>query len=114
MFDLVLNEIRDVLHDHGGSNDELMNKIENIMQHRPNHFLELDNSYKRNKFLRNNYPFVEPKEIIVGTELGTRWKGNKKIIVEINETFAYVPLLDTIQQMLLNPIIAKELRGSRS
>ena len=49
------------------------------------------------------------REVVIGIHLLIRGTGNNKMIVDSAEKFIYVPLLETIQQLMLNPRIADRL-----
>ena len=62
-------------------------------------------TYKRQQSLRISVPYAEPREVVVGSTLVTVSKWNKKVVVDKPETFAHIPIIETIQQLLLNPTI---------
>ena len=69
----------------------------------------MQTTYKRQKYMHNSMPFVGPIEKVIGNKLVSIVKGNKRIILEKPESYAYIPIIDTIQQLLLNPSTKKSM-----
>ena len=88
-----------------GGLDNLMFLLSEEMDSHENPLGHVETTYKRQQFLHTSVPYVEPREVVVGSKLVTVSKGNKRVVVDKPETFAYIPIIETIQQLLLNPTI---------
>ena len=66
-------------------------------------------TYKRQKYLHDSIPFVRPAEKVIGNKLVSIVKVDKRILVEKPESYAYISIIDTIQQLLLNPSTKKSI-----
>ena len=80
--------------------------MEDIFESTCDPFLGIDTDALLSKYIKENFHYVEHKEISLGTKLIRTKKGSKRIICEKDETFIYVPILESLQQLLSNNRIA--------
>ena len=90
-----------------GKADELTAKsVEDIFDSFEDPFTNLKTSYLQSSFLESNPNFVHPIQYILSTRLSFKNKGPKRVLSEQHDTMVYVPILESIQQLLSNPKIA--------
>lgn len=65
-------------------------------------FEDLETEHKQRKFVRDNFRLVEPQEVILGEHTDYVTKGSKRLLVTKTDEFVYVPMLETLQQILCN------------
>ena len=59
----------------------------------------------QNSYFKQNFNYVEYKEIHLGNKLITKKNGLKRSLVEKEETFVYIPLIESLKQLFSNKII---------
>ncbi|XP_028415149.1 uncharacterized protein LOC114538196 [Dendronephthya gigantea] len=73
----------------------------------PQPFSSMRTSYLQTSYIKKNFNYVEIKEVLLGKKLSRKvWK-NKRSLVEKDETFVYIPLIESLCQLLSNKRIAK-------
>ena len=87
--------------------DELTaESVEEIFYSFEDPFTNLKTSYLQSSFLESNHNFIKPIQYILSTRISFKNKGSKRVICEQQDTMVYVPILQSIQQLLSNPKIA--------
>lgn len=72
-----------------------------------NPFSSLGTSYLQASYIKKNLNYVQTKEVVLGKKILRRnWK-DKRSLVEKDETFQYIPLIESLCQLLSNTKIAK-------
>lgn len=69
-------------------------------------FAEIDTDPLHTTYVKENFNFVEHREILLGKKLTRKKKGPKRVISEKDECFTYIPLLESLQQLLSNERIS--------
>lgn len=94
------------------TNDPYKTVINESFEKLENPFTNLNTEWKRNKYFKEKWGVVEPNEITLGVRYDN--KLNKKSgtydQVPVNDTFIYVPILETLKFMCRNPDICDLLR----
>ena len=70
-------------------------------------FSSLSTNYLQASYIKKNLNYVEPKEIVLGKKISRKNSKNKRLLVEKEETFQYIPLIESLCQLLSNKKIAK-------
>ena len=81
-------------------------KVEEIFESNSDPFSGIDSETLLSKYVKENFHYVEQKEVKLGTKLLRSNRGGKRIICEKDETFIYIPILKSLQQLLSNKRIA--------
>ncbi len=68
-------------------------------------FKKIQNVDLQMKYIRSNMKYVTPIEYKLGKRLIYRNKGSKRQISEKTDTMMFIPILDSIEQLLSNPRI---------
>jgi len=71
-----------------------------------NIFDGLSTEAQQKSFIKSNFSHVKPIEIVLGSVLIRKRKKNQRILSQKNETMMYIPILETLEQMLANKRIA--------
>ncbi|XP_033125438.1 uncharacterized protein LOC117123569 [Anneissia japonica] len=66
----------------------------------------MDTEALQTKFIKEHFNFVDYKEITIGTKFVRKKKGAKRVICEKAESFFYIPIIESLQQLLLNDRIS--------
>ena len=82
-------------------------QLNQIFENIEDPFSSLSTQKLQHSYLRNNFEYVEPLEINLGTYIARKKKNNKIIITEKNDTFMYIPIIDSLKQWLGNKDISK-------
>ena len=78
------------------------NKVEEIFESNCGPFSGIDSESLLSKYVKENFHCVKQKEVKLGTKLLRSNRGGKRSICEQNETFIYIPILKSLQQLLSN------------
>ena len=81
-------------------NNQSVNILNNIIDNKRNPFASLATQYKQSNFIKKNFGFVEPVEIVLGKVVKMCKKGNKRMLQEKNETMVYIPILKSLEHFL--------------
>lgn len=54
----------------------------------------------------------EPQQIVWGTHMKPKGRGKKERLEEVKDTMVYVPILQTLQVLLHNHVIRREVSGN--
>lgn len=65
-------------------------------------FSELGTTYRQMSYVENNMNFVRPCQYVLGKEIGYANKGTKRLVREQEDTMVYIPILESLQQLLSN------------
>lgn len=80
--------------------------LDEIFEDVENPFLGLESEWFQNMYIKNTFNYVEFREIPIGTKLVRKKSGCRRIISDKEETFVYIPILDSLKQLLSNERIA--------
>ena len=81
-------------------------KVEEIFESNSDPFSGIDSEALLSKYVKENFHYVEQKEVKLGTKLLRSNRGEKRIICDRDETFIYIPILKSLQQLFSNKRIA--------
>lgn len=68
-------------------------------------FSNLQTTSSQSSFIQKNMNYVQPVEYILGSHIGFKNKGAKRQMCETSDTMVYIPILESIEQLLSNPRI---------
>ncbi|XP_066911641.1 uncharacterized protein [Clytia hemisphaerica] len=91
----VIEELNITENDHISLLDEIFGDGNNI-------FEGLSTEAQQKSFIKSNFSHVKPIEIILGSILVRKRKKNQRFVTQKNETMMYIPILETLEQMLSN------------
>eukprot|EP00111_Clytia_hemisphaerica_P023884 TCONS_00070351-protein len=80
--------------------------ISEIFEQVGNIFDGVSTEAQHKSFVKSNLPYVDPQKVELGTRLARKRKHSETTIYNKEETFMYVPLLDSLKQMLGNHKLA--------
>ena len=80
--------------------------VEQVLGNFEDPFLNLKTTYLQSSFVVTNYNFVKPVQYVLSTKIAYRNKGLKRQICQQDDTFVYIPILDSLQQLLSNSSIS--------
>ena len=83
-------------------NTDHRNSITDIFNHRPDIFNGIETEALQVAYFKTRFNFVEHRSVLFGNKLVRKKKGNKLKISEKEECFIYIPLLDSLKQLLSN------------
>jgi hypothetical protein len=63
-------------------------------------FDQLDSAYKRKEFFLKHFNLVECKKVTLGSHVKWRGTGRKRTLKTVKDTFVYVPVLESLQNLL--------------
>ncbi|XP_065893459.1 uncharacterized protein [Dysidea avara] len=72
-------------------------------------FDDLQTEYLQTKYFKENFGLIEPVACELGTSFRYQQMGTKRRLVEVTETFQYVPLLPNLEKLLNNKDIFQEI-----
>lgn len=81
---------------------ELLEALDNI----PAPFSGIETEALHAAYVKKNFNYVGYKKICLGTRYVRRKKGPKRVISAQDESFIYIPILESLQQLLANKKIA--------
>ena len=68
-------------------------------------FQNLGTARLQSSYIEKSYNYVRPIQYVLGRRLAFKDKGAKRQICEKEDTMVYIPIIDSIQQLLSNPKI---------
>jgi len=80
--------------------------ISEIFEQVGNIFDGVSTEAQHKSFVKSNLPYVDPQKVELGTRLARKRKHSETTIYNKEEMFMYVPLLDSLKQMLGNRKLA--------
>lgn len=93
----VQNDILNLLKD-----DENYDKIKDVFVNRPTLFEGLETLPLQRAYIERSFQLLPFKEIVLGNRLQYVKKGQKRLLVEKNNSFIYFSIVDSLKQMLQN------------
>ncbi|XP_066931778.1 uncharacterized protein [Clytia hemisphaerica] len=90
----------------GVTEQEDLAKVDEIFQDGGNIFEGLSTEAQLKSFIKSTFSHVKPIEIVLGSILKRKRKKKELVLSEKNETYMYIPILETLEQMLNNTRIA--------
>lgn len=66
-------------------------------------FSNLGTTYLQSSFVHNNMNFLKPIQYVLGQKIGFKNQGAKRQICGKDDTMMYIPILESIEQLLSNP-----------
>ena len=91
-------------HDHTKDFSEV---IKETFANIPKPFSALRTNYLQTTFIKKNLNYVEIKEVVLGKKISVKHWKNKRVLVEKDETFIYIPIVESLRQLLSNKKVAK-------
>ena len=86
--------------------DEKKAQVSDLFDKVPDPFDGIETDALQSKYIKENFNYVEPKQITLGKKLTRKMKKGKMQICEQEETFVYIPILESLKQMLSNKRIS--------
>ena len=80
--------------------------LEQTFDQVPDPFSGIESEALCASYIKNTFNYVQYKEISLGKVLVRKKKGQKLVISEKDETFIYIPILESLKQLLSNKRIA--------
>jgi hypothetical protein len=94
------------------ANDGLTQQsIDEVFEGFEDPFSNLQTANAQSSFIQKNMKYVQPVEYILGRNIGFKNKGNKQQMCETDDTMVYIPILESIEQLLSNPRIYDLVRN---
>ena len=81
-------------------------RVENIFEFPPDAFIGIETDALQSKYIRENFNYVHHREVPLGRKLSRKKKGAKRVLCEKEEKFIYIPVLESLQQLLSNDRIS--------
>ena len=85
---------------------EKKGQVSDLFNTVPDPFDGIETDALQSKYIKQNFNYVEPKQITLGKILTRKTKKGKMQIYEKEETFVYIPILESLKQMLSNKRIS--------
>ncbi len=85
---------------------EQMTAVNDVFDNVADVFAGIDTEPLHTAYVKENFNYVEHVEIVLGKKLTRKKKGPKRVISEKDECFRYIPLLESLQQLLSNERIS--------
>jgi hypothetical protein len=93
--------------EHGGDFLETVTKsFDNMLDP----FASMRTNYLQTSYIKRNFNYVGIKEVVLGKKISRKFWKNKR---SLDENFVYIPLIESLGQLLSNKRIAKLIRKSR-
>ncbi|XP_028418281.1 uncharacterized protein LOC114543534 [Dendronephthya gigantea] len=70
-------------------------------------FNGLDTYFKQVSYIKQNFNYVNYREELLGQQIKRVPKRNKRILVEKEESFIYIPIIESLKQLFTNKTLAK-------
>ncbi len=70
-------------------------------------FASMRTNYLQTSYIKRNFNYVGIREVFLGKKISRKFWKNKRSLVEKDETFVYIPLIESLRQLLSNKGIAK-------
>lgn len=83
-------------------NTDVKSAIEQSFQEIENPFTLLNSMYKRNSYFTKKWGIVQPVEKVLGVRFDSRKNRTTQLYEQVDK-FAYVPILQTLQSILMHP-----------
>ncbi|XP_028409387.1 uncharacterized protein LOC114531989 isoform X2 [Dendronephthya gigantea] len=87
--------------------------VEEIFNSFEDPFSKLKTTYLQSSFLESSVNFIKPIQYVLSTRITYKNKGSKRLICEQDDTMVYIPILDSLQQLLSNSKIADVITAPR-
>jgi hypothetical protein len=87
------------------SSDE-RDTVENIFESCPDPFVGIETDALQSKFIKKNFNYVQHTVVPLGQKLSRKKQGANRVIYEKEENFIYIPILESLKQMLSNERIS--------
>ena len=81
-------------------------QVNDLLNTAPDPFEGIETNALHSKYIKENFNYVEPKQITLGRVLTRKAKKGKMRICEQDETFVYIPILESLKQILSNKRIS--------
>ena len=69
-------------------------------------FAEFRTTYRQQSYVQKNMNFVAPCQYVLGKKIGFQNKGPKRLVCEQEDTMVYIPILNSLNQLLSNAKIS--------
>ena len=73
----------------------------------PDPFASMRTNYLQTSYIKRNFNYVGLKDVVLGKKISRKFWKNKCSLVEKDENFVYIPLIESLCQFLSNKRIAK-------
>ena len=101
------NELVNALADCGVVKNNVTKVIMETMNDAQNPFAGLDTNFKQLSYIKKNFNYAGYSEEVLGEKLERVRRKNKRVLISKDEKFIYIPLLDSLAQLLSHKKIAK-------
>lgn len=65
-------------------------------------FAEFGTTYRQMSYVEKNMNFVAPCQYVLGKKVGYKNKGSKRVVCEQEDTMVYIPIIESLEQLLSN------------
>ena len=90
--------------EHGG---DFLETVTKSFDNMPDPFASMRTNYLQTSYIKRNFNYVGLKEVVLGKKISRKFWKNKCCLVEKDENFVYIPLIESLCQLLSNKRIAK-------
>lgn len=80
--------------------------VENIFESYPDPFVGIETDALQSKFIKENFNYVQHRIVQLGQKLSRKKQEANRVIYEKEENFIYIPILESLKQMLSNERIS--------
>ena len=108
MVEQVKNHFQQKVTEYINRNDELTEQsiqVNDVFEAFDDPFSNLQTTSSQSSFIQNNLNYVQPIQYVLGSKIGFKNKGSKRQMCQMNDTMVYIPILQSIEQLLSNPRI---------
>ena len=98
--DSVKTDVLDII-----DSNEDKKQVNEVFESVKDPFVGIETDALQSSYIKQNFNYVEPKQVILGKKL-LRKKSNR-VIYEKDEKFVYIPILESLKQILTNSRISK-------
>ena len=91
---------------------ECQEKVLELFDERPKVFQGLESVNLQSKYIKEHFNYVPFQQLPLGTTLSKKKKGSKQILCEKEENFIYIPMIESLKQLLSNKRIRSMLLKS--
>jgi hypothetical protein len=102
-------QLVDAWRNHDPQQDNFSDVMVQTIKNAENPFTGLDTSFKQVSYIKKNLNYVGYREEVLGTKIQRAHKKNKRVLLSKEESFIYIPILDSLAQLFSNKRIAKAI-----
>ena len=88
------------------NSNEQKTQVKDVFESATDPFAGIETEALQSRYAKENFGYVELKEVMLGKKLVWKLNSGKKLICEKSENFVYIPILESIKQFLTNECIS--------